>query len=268
MAVTETTSPPGEAVSCSKRLASWLVPTVIIAMAIGLVLLISGNWTTWAGEREEQTTGDAYLRADLTSLSTKGAGLVASVEIADYQAVKGEDLLVRLRADDFRDPVRHAEAMVGASESAVVSHQRQKEHQDARVLQAQTGIAAGEADIAAAEAGIEAANATAANARSGLAGTEADVQRASLGSPAARRTAVRRQPLVRPFGASRTPWPPRLPDISARVGLLSAQVRAQANTMASSYAFLLIAWSIVAYLLLLVFLRPGTIDLRHAGKTQ
>ncbi len=50
--------------------------------------------------------------------------------------------------------------------------------------------------------------------------------------------------------------------------LLSGQVRAQAFTLAYSDAFLLIAWVIAVYLLLLVFLRPSTINLRQAGKAQ
>jgi DHA2 family multidrug resistance protein len=50
--------------------------------------------------------------------------------------------------------------------------------------------------------------------------------------------------------------------------LLSGQVRTQAFTLAYSDAFLLIAWAIAGYLLLLVFLRPSTIDLRHLGKAQ
>jgi membrane fusion protein (multidrug efflux system) len=163
-----------------KRFRSWLVPAIIMAMALGLVLFISGNWTTWASERAEQTTDDAYVRADVTPLSTKAAGLVASVEVADYQTVKAGDLLVRLRDEDFRAQVQQAEAAVAAGESALVNNQRQKELQDARVLQAQTGIATAEADIAAAEAGIEAANSAIANARSGLAAIQADVQRTSL----------------------------------------------------------------------------------------
>jgi DHA2 family multidrug resistance protein len=48
--------------------------------------------------------------------------------------------------------------------------------------------------------------------------------------------------------------------------LVSGQVRAQAFTLASSDAFTLIAWTIAAYLLLLVFLRPSTISLRHMEK--
>jgi membrane fusion protein (multidrug efflux system) len=102
------------------------------------------------------------------------------VEVADYQTVKAGDLLVRLRDEDFRAQVQQAEAAVTASGSALLNNERQKELQDARILQAQTGITAAEAEIAAAEAGIEAANAAMANARGGLAATQADVQRTSL----------------------------------------------------------------------------------------
>src|SRR5712671_2568463 len=151
-----------------KRFRSWLLPATIIAMAFALILLISGAWRTWASERVDQTTDDAYFRADLTPLSTKAAGLVASVEVADYQTVKAGDLLVRLRDEDFRAQVQQAGAAVMASETALVNNQRQKELQDARVLQAKTGIAAAEAEIAAAEAGIEAATSAIANTRSGL----------------------------------------------------------------------------------------------------
>jgi len=151
-----------------------------MGMALALVLLLSGSWRTLASERVKQTTDDAYVRADLTPLSTKVAGLVAEVKVADYQAVKAGDLLVRLQDEDFRAQVQQAEAAVTASESALVNNQRQKELQDARVLQAQTGIEAAEADIAAAEAGIDAANSAIANVRSAMAATQADVQRTGL----------------------------------------------------------------------------------------
>jgi len=180
MAESQTPSPSANAQSGSKRFRSWVVPAVIMAMAIGLIFLISGSWKTWASERVNQSTDDAYVRADLTPLSTKVSGLVASVQVADYQVVKAGDLLVQLRDEDFRAQVQQAEAAVAASESALVNNQRQKELQDARILQAQTGITTAEAEIASAEAGIEAANASIANARGGLAATQADVQRTSL----------------------------------------------------------------------------------------
>jgi membrane fusion protein (multidrug efflux system) len=164
----------------AQKIRGRLVAIVVLGLAIGLVFFLSSNWTTWAGEGEQQTTDDAYVRADVTPLSTKAAGIVASVEVSDYQAVKTGDLLVRLRDEDFRAQVDQAEAAVRASESSLINNQRQKELQDARVQQAQTGISTAEAEIAAAQAGIQAANSTIANATSGLAATDADVERTSL----------------------------------------------------------------------------------------
>ena len=128
----------------------------------------------------EQKTDDAYVRADVTPLSTKVAGLVAKVAVSDYQTVKAGDLLVQLQDADFRAQVEQAAAAVAAGEAALINNRRQKELQDARIVQAGDGIRAAEADIAAAEAGIVAANSSMANARSGIDATKADVQRTLL----------------------------------------------------------------------------------------
>jgi membrane fusion protein (multidrug efflux system) len=149
-------------------------------MCAGIVILITGNWNRWVGDRDWQSTDDAYVRADLTPLSTKVAGLVATVAVSDYQPVRAGDLLVQLRDDDFRAQVRQAEAAVRSSEDALVNNQRQKELQDARIAQADAGIGSAEADIAAAQAGIEAAKSAIANARSGIDATKADVERTKL----------------------------------------------------------------------------------------
>src|SRR6202050_5609350 len=163
-----------------KKLRGWIVSIVVLGIALSLIFVLSSNWTTWASSSEEQKTDDAYLRADVTPLSTKAAGLVASVEVSDYQPVKAGELLARLQDDDFRAQVAQAEAALQGGDSALVNNRRQKELQDARIQQAQTAIVAAEAEISAAEAGIQAANAALVSARSGLAATEADVQRTSL----------------------------------------------------------------------------------------
>src|ERR1700676_1586211 len=141
----------------TQRLKHWLVSATILLMAVGIVFLIAGNWNSWASERAAQETDDAYLRADLTPLSTKVAGLVATVAVSDYQLVKAGDLLVQLRDDDFRAQVQQAEAALVSGEDALINNRRQKELQDAHILQAVEGTRASEADIESAEAGIEAA---------------------------------------------------------------------------------------------------------------
>src|SRR5260370_21249417 len=124
-------------------------------MAAGIVLLIAGDWNTWASEGAAQKTDAAYLRADLTPLSTKVAGLVATVAVSDYQPVKMGDMLVQLRDNDFRAQVQQAEAAVAYGEDTLINNQRQKELQDAHIAQADDEIRAAEADITAAQHGIE-----------------------------------------------------------------------------------------------------------------
>src|SRR6204780_1635220 len=167
-------------ISFAGRLKRWVVPAMILLMAVAIVFLIAGNWNAWASEKAEQETDDAYTRADLTPLSTKVAGLVATVAVSDYQSVKAGDLLVQLRDDDFRAQVHQAQAGVASGEAALINNQRQKELQDAHIVQAGENIHVAEAQIKAAEAGVEAANSAIANARSAIEGTKADVERTQL----------------------------------------------------------------------------------------
>src|SRR5580698_10207921 len=174
MSETETIERPS---SLLKRLSRWVVPALILLFATAIVLLIAGNWNVWANENSLQETDDAYTRADLTPLSTKVAGLVATDAVSDYQSVKAGDLLVQLRDDDFRAQVRQAEAGVASGEGALINNQRQKELQDARIVGAGESIRAAEAQIKAADAGVEAANSAIANARGAIDGTKAEVER-------------------------------------------------------------------------------------------
>src|SRR3984957_801884 len=162
------------------RLRGLLAPIAILLIAGGIIAVIAGDWTTWTSNRTAQETDDAYVRADLTPLSTKVAGLVARVDVADYQTVKAGGLLVQLRDDDFRAQVQQAEAAVTSGEDALINNQRQKELQDARIVQADAGIKSGEADIDAAAAGIDAAKSGIANAQSGIDAAKADVERTLL----------------------------------------------------------------------------------------
>ena len=163
-----------------QRWKNWLTPVIILLMAAAIVVVITGNWNRWMSEPALQKTDDAYLRADLTPLSTKAAGLVAAVAVSDYQPVKAGDLLVELRDDDFRAQVQQAEASLLSSKNGLIQNQRQKELQDAHIAQADEGIRAAEAEIAAAEAGVEAARSAMGNAQSGIEAARADVERTGL----------------------------------------------------------------------------------------
>lgn len=137
------------------KLKPYRVPTLIFLMAAGILVIIIGNWNSWASERSEQETDDAYVRSDLTPLSTKVSGVVAKVLVDDYQTVKAGDLLVQLRDDDFRAQVAQAEAAVEAAKAAIEDNRRQKDLQDAKIDRAKTGIDVAKAQISAAQAAID-----------------------------------------------------------------------------------------------------------------
>src|ERR1700741_5288004 len=138
------------------RLKPYLVPALIFLMAAGILGVIIGNWKSWASERAEQETDDAYVPADLAPLSTKVSGVVVKVLVDDYQTVRAGDLLVQLRDDDFRAQVAQAEAAVEAAKAAIEDNRRQKDLQDAKIDRAKTGIDLAKAQISAAQAAIEA----------------------------------------------------------------------------------------------------------------
>jgi membrane fusion protein (multidrug efflux system) len=157
-----------------------LIPGITVLFALLVLLLISTQWNWWVGSGSEQNTDDAYVRADVTPLSTKVAGLVAQVVVNDYQRVKAGDLIARLQDDDYRAQVEQAEAAVRAATDAIEHNRRQQQLQDARIGQAETGILAAKAGITAANAGIEAAQSQIRNAEAGVAAAQADVQRTQL----------------------------------------------------------------------------------------
>ncbi len=118
------------------------------------------------GGKVEQVTDDAYVRGDVTPLSTKVAGIVRAVDVADYQQVHKGDLLVELQDDDYRAQVDQANAAVAAARAGIEGNLRQRQLQDARIGKALAGIDQAKAQIAAAEAGKEAVQAELIRARS------------------------------------------------------------------------------------------------------
>src|SRR5260370_27949829 len=108
------------------RLNQLVAPVIILLLAGGIIVLIAGNWNMWVSERVDQKTDDAYVRADLTPLSTKVAGLVAKVAVSDYQTVKAGDLLVQLQDADFRAQVAEAAGAGAGGEAAPINNPPQE----------------------------------------------------------------------------------------------------------------------------------------------
>jgi membrane fusion protein, multidrug efflux system len=134
-------------------------PVLVVLLAAAVVFTIIWNWNSWEGGRIEQVTDDAYVRGDLTPLSTKVAGIVRDVKVSDFQQVHKGDPIVELQDDDYQAQVAQASAAAEAAKAAIENNRRQRLLQDARIDRALEGIDQARAQIAAAEAGKAAAQA-------------------------------------------------------------------------------------------------------------
>src|SRR6202142_4198643 len=148
------------------RWQSYITPILVVILALAVVITITRNWNAWEGGKVDQVTDDAYVRGDVTPLSTKVTGIVRSVNVADYQQVHKGDLIVELEDDDYRAQVDQANAAVAATRAGIEGNLRQRQLQDARIAKALAGIDQAKAQIAAAEAGKEAVQAELIRARS------------------------------------------------------------------------------------------------------
>ena len=168
--VTKPLPPEGDkSTAASRGSVGWtkyVTPFLVVGLALAVVITITRNWNAWEGGKIEQVTDDAYVRGDLTPLSTKVAGIVRDVKVSDFQQVHKGDLIVELQDDDFRAQVDQANAAVEAARAAIENNHRQRELQDARIAKALAGIDQAKAQIAAAEAGKNAVEAQVVRARS------------------------------------------------------------------------------------------------------
>jgi membrane fusion protein, multidrug efflux system len=143
-----------------------LIPLAILVVAACLFFAINGHWTSWEGNRAEQKTDDAYVRADLVPLSTRISGTVRKMDVQDFQPVKAGQPLVELNDEDFRAQLEQTKAALAGAQAALEDNQAAKRIQEAKIQNAETVVAQAESSVSAAQAGI--------------ASVQPDVERAAL----------------------------------------------------------------------------------------
>ncbi|QFI67723.1 HlyD family secretion protein [Sinorhizobium alkalisoli] len=86
-----------------------------ILPVLGLALLAAGGWygyDWWTNGRFMVTTDDAYIEADIATISPKVSGYVAKVNVVANQHVKAGASLVTLDDGDYRIAAEQAEAQI------------------------------------------------------------------------------------------------------------------------------------------------------------
>jgi membrane fusion protein, multidrug efflux system len=144
---TQSAPQPGLAARAARF--GWVFPMlrVLGVVAAGfLAWYVAGHWNRWTGAVRYESTDDAYTAADVTPLSAKVSGYVATVGVADYQLVHKGDLIVEIDASDYRAQLTQAEANLGAAQANLANLANQKDVQRALVRQAEATIRATQAD--------------------------------------------------------------------------------------------------------------------------
>jgi membrane fusion protein, multidrug efflux system len=126
--------PPSPGANALRRLA---LPVMILIVASAFIALVVVRWDAWLGAGAIQSTNDAYIRAEMTRLSTRVAGAVKTVAVRDYQRVKAGDLLVEIDPADYEVQVLQAEACVAGARATLENLSNQVELQYATVAQAE-----------------------------------------------------------------------------------------------------------------------------------
>src|ERR1700728_192602 len=114
---------------------------LVFIVAIGIIAVVSMNWTRWEGAAGRQRTNDAYVQADLTLISATDSGYLRELPIQDYERVHKGQVLAQLVDDDYRAAVAQAEAGVATATAQAQALRAQHELQLANVEAARAVVA-------------------------------------------------------------------------------------------------------------------------------
>jgi membrane fusion protein (multidrug efflux system) len=145
-----TTDVPSESPTGPGGWPAWVFPLARVAFVVAagcLAWYVAGHWNRWTGAARFEATDDAYMVGDVTPLSAKVSGYVASVPVGDYQLVHAGDLVVQIDPADYHAQLAQAEATLGAAQATLANLANQKDVQRALIRQADATIQATVADL-------------------------------------------------------------------------------------------------------------------------
>ena len=121
-----------------------------LGLVVLSLLLAAGaawyGWSWWEIGRFVETTDDAYIGGNVTTLSPHVAGFVSKILIGDNQFVKAGELLVQLDDRDYKAYLAHAEAVVRHETAALENLHAKYDLQQSMIGQAAADLAAKQAD--------------------------------------------------------------------------------------------------------------------------
>ena len=122
---------------------------ILMATAGTAVLVGAGTygWYWYDTGRFLESTNDAYVQADYTTIAPKVSGYISKVAVEDNQAVKAGDVLARIDDRDYRTALAQAKADVASAQADIRNIDAQLAEQQSVIAQAESAIVAGQAGV-------------------------------------------------------------------------------------------------------------------------
>lgn len=139
-------SPDGNPPAVRKRMTGKAHLGLAVGGVAALALAFYG-WHWWQHGRYQQDTDDAYVGGDITVISAKVPGYIATVAVSDNQVVHAGDLLARLDDRDYRAALARADGAVAARKAELANLEATRAVQAALIAQAKATVDASQAEI-------------------------------------------------------------------------------------------------------------------------
>ena len=126
-----------------------IVKRAVLAAALLAGVAFAGDfgYRYWTVGRFIESTDDAYVKADYTTVAPKVAGYISQVLVNDNDAVKAGQVLARIDDRDFQAALSQARADVKAAEAAITNIDAQISLQQSVIEQARATIDASQASL-------------------------------------------------------------------------------------------------------------------------
>jgi membrane fusion protein (multidrug efflux system) len=122
----------------------------ILMASVGAVVLAGAGaygWYWFETGRFLESTDDAYVKADYTTIAPKVSGYIAEVVVEDNQSVKAGQLLARIDDRDYRTALAQAKADVASAEAEIRNIDAQLAEQQSVIAQAEAAIVSDQAAV-------------------------------------------------------------------------------------------------------------------------
>ncbi|MDR6289832.1 MULTISPECIES: HlyD family secretion protein [Inquilinus] len=122
----------------------------LLLIPLGVVVLAGAawfGWNYWTVGRFQESTDDAYVKADSTIIAPKVSGYLAEVLVADNQAVTAGQPLARIDDRDYAVALDQAKADVAAAQADIANAEAAIQQQGAAIDQARATTVVDQANL-------------------------------------------------------------------------------------------------------------------------